>query len=135
MTAHEDPSHQRGGSVPPETDWGAVAFGTAVFTLFLAGHGAAWIGYIFGGSYTFGAAWGALMGLLMGVAAGTRFAYRFIPLGILQEIYEIRTRGEPRQIPMSKRELLAYRGLASALVPVLLTTLLAMVIAGIVKAV
>ncbi len=111
----------------------SVAIGTLMFALFGAGHGAAWSGVVLGNSYVRGAIVGAVIFGIFAFFVGTVWAKQFAPLGILQLASEFRKTGKFNPTPMTNLQALAYRGLSAVMVPVVMVTLTATVIAALIR--
>ena len=121
-------------SAPTDMKFLSVAMGTSMFALFGAGHGAAWGGVVLGNSYFKGAIAGAVIVGLFAFFAGTVWARRFAPLGLLQLASEFQRTGKFNPTPMTNLQALAYRGLSAAMVPVVMVTLVATIVAALVRA-
>lgn len=107
----------------------SVAIGTTMFALFGAGHGAAWSGVVLGNSYIKGAIVGAVIFGVFAFFVGTVWAKRFAPVGLLQMASEFQRTGKFNPTPMTNLQALAYRGLSAVMVPVVMITLVATIVA------
>lgn len=107
----------------------SVAMGTTMFALFGAGHGAAWSGVVLGNSYIKGAIVGAVIFGVFAFFVGTVWAKRFAPVGLLQMASEFQRTGKFNPTPMTNLQALAYRGLSAAMVPIVMITLVATIVA------
>lgn len=111
----------------------SVLMGATMFTVFGAGLGAAWSGVVLGNSYVNGAVVGAVIVGLFAVLVGTVWAKRFAPLGLVQLVSEFQQTGKFNPTPMTNMQALAYRGLSAIMVPVVMVTLVATIIAAFVR--
>ena len=111
----------------------SVAMGTTMFALFGAGHGAAWSGVVLGDSYVKGAIVGAVIVGIFAFLVGTVWAKRFAPLGMMQLASEFQRTGRLNPSPMTNLQALAYRGLSAFMIPVVMLTLVATVVAALVR--
>ncbi len=107
--------------------------GTTMFALFGAGHGAAWSGVVLGNSYVKGAIVGAVIFGIVAFLVGTVWAKRFAPVGLLQMASEFQRTGKFNPTPMTNLQALAYRGLSSVMVPILVVTFFATIVAALVR--
>ena len=107
--------------------------GSIMFSVFGAGLGAAWSGVVLGNSYVRGAVAGAVIVGIFAILAGTVWAKRFAPLGLLQLASEFQRTGKFNPTPMTNLQALAYRGLSAVMVPVVMVTLVATIIAALVR--
>ena len=107
----------------------SVAMGTTMFAPFGAGHGAAWSGVVLGNSYIKGAIVGAVIFGVFAFFAGTVWAKRFAPVGLLQMASEFQRTGKFNPTPMTNLQALAYRGLSAVMVPIVMITLVATIVA------
>ena len=107
----------------------SVAMGTTMFALFGAGHGAAWSGVVLGNSYIKGAIVGAVIFGVFAFFVGTVWAKRFAPVGLLQMASEFQRTGKFDPTPMTNLQALAYRGLSAIMVPIVMITLVATIVA------
>ncbi|MCH7739070.1 MAG: hypothetical protein IIC93_02880 [Chloroflexi bacterium] len=107
----------------------SVAMGTTMFALFGAGHGAAWSGVVLGNSYIKGAIVGAVIFGVFAFFVGTVWAKRFAPVGLLQMASEFQRTGKFNPTPMTNLQALAYRGLSAVMVPIVMITLVATIVA------
>ena len=107
----------------------SVAMGTTMFALFGAGHGAAWSGVVLGNSYINGAIVGAVIFGVFAFFVGTVWAKRFAPVGLLQMASEFQRTGKFNPTPMTNLQALAYRGLSAIMVPIVMITLVATIVA------
>ena len=107
----------------------SVVMGTTMFALFGAGHGAAWSGVVLGNSYIKGAIVGAVIFGVFAFFVGIAWAKRFAPVGLLQMASEFQRTGKFNPTPMTNLQALAYRGLSAVMVPVVMITLVATIVA------
>ena len=112
----------------------SVAMGSTMFALFGAGLGAAWSGVVFGNSYVTGALAGGFVLGILALLVGTVWARRFAPGGLLQLASEFQRTGKFNPTPMTNMQALAYRGLSAAMIPIVMITLTATIIAAVVRA-
>ena len=108
--------------------------GTTMFALFGAGHGAAWSGVVLGDSYVKGAIVGAVIVGIFAFFVGTVWARRFAPLGMMQLASEFQRTGKLNPSPLTNLQALAYRGLSAFMIPVVMLTLVATIVAALVRA-
>ncbi len=111
----------------------SVAMGTTMFALFGAGHGAAWSGVVLGNSYVKGAIIGAVIVGIFAFFVGTVWAKRFAPLGMMQLASEFQRTGKLNPSPMTNLQALAYRGLSAFMIPIVMLTLVATVVAALAR--
>ncbi len=111
----------------------SVAMGSTMFALFGAGHGAAWSGVVLGNSYVNGAIVGAIIVGIFAFFVGTVWAKRFAPLGMMQLASEFQRTGKLNPSPLTNLQALAYRGLSALMIPVVMATLVATVVAALVR--
>jgi hypothetical protein len=107
--------------------------GTTMFALFGAGHGAAWSGVVLGDSYIKGAVAGAIIVGVFALFVGTVWAKRFAPFGLLQLASVFQRTGKFNATSMTNLQALAYRGLSAVMVPVVVFTLVATIVAALVR--
>ena len=107
----------------------SVVMGTTMFALFGAGHGAAWSGVVLGNSYIKGAIVGAVIFGVFAFFVGIAWAKRFAPVGLLQMASEFQRTGKFNPTPMTNLQALAYHGLSAVMVPVVMITLVATIVA------
>ena len=82
-----------------------------------------------GNSYVKGAIIGAVIVGIFAFFVGTVWAKRFAPLGMMQLASEFQRTGRLNPSPMTNLQALAYRGLSAAMVPIVMITLVATIVA------